>query len=87
MSCGQVAKHDAMIVSKDEEIGRLRAQLAEQRHRRASVSSDEDMPQVSEPSHPREVRHGRAPPIDTFTGENLAVRFEDWLPGLKRAAH
>lgn len=27
MSCGQVAEHDTMIVSKDEEITRLKAQI------------------------------------------------------------
>ena len=29
MSCEQVAEHDAMIISKDEEIARLKTQLAE----------------------------------------------------------
>ena len=86
MSYGQVAEHDAMIVSKDNKIVRLRAQLVEQRHR-TSVSSDEDTPMASESLQPREVRHGQAPPIDTFTGEDLAVRRKDWLPSLERVAH
>ena len=38
-------------------------------------------------ARPREVRHGRTPPVNTFTGEDLAVRLDDWLPGLERVAH
>ena len=32
-------------------------------------------------------RVGKAPPIDTFTGENSDVLWEDWLPTFERAAH
>jgi len=39
---------------------------------------------VSEPVHT--PRRGKAPPIDPFSGENVEVRFEDWLPSLERAA-
>ena len=31
-------------------------------------------------------RHGKAPPVDTFTGEDPELRFEDCLPALERAA-
>ena len=31
-------------------------------------------------------RRGRAPPIDPFTGEDLEIRFDDWLPSLQRAS-
>ena len=31
-------------------------------------------------------RRGTAPPVDQFTGENPSIRFEDWVPGLERAA-
>ena len=31
-------------------------------------------------------RPGKAPPVDSFTGEKQEVRFEDWLPTLERAA-
>ena len=31
-------------------------------------------------------RKGRAPPVDTFSGEDEAVRLDDWLPALQRAA-
>ena len=33
------------------------------------------------------ARRGKAPPIDTFTGENCDVLREDWLPTFERAAH
>ena len=32
-------------------------------------------------------RHGKAPPVDPFDGENPNVTFEDWYPTLMRAAH
>ena len=35
----------------------------------------------------RTSRKGRAPPIDQYTGEDADVRFDDWLPSLRRAAN
>lgn len=37
-------------------------------------------------SQPTTVRSGKAPPIDSFDGENVEVRFDDWFPMLQRAA-
>ena len=31
-------------------------------------------------------RHGKAPPIDSFTGEEPGTRLDDWLPDLDRSA-
>ena len=31
-------------------------------------------------------RRGKAPPLDSFSGEDDAVRLDDWLPGLKRVS-
>ena len=31
-------------------------------------------------------RHGKAPPIDSFTAEDIGIKFDDWLPILERAA-
>lgn len=31
-------------------------------------------------------RRGKAPPVDSFSGDNELVRFDDWLPSLGRAA-
>ena len=35
---------------------------------------------------PTGMHRGKAPPIDSFDGESLEVRFDDWLPMLQRAA-
>ena len=32
------------------------------------------------------TRRGKAPPVDPFTGEDPAVKLEDWLPILKSAS-
>ncbi len=40
-----------------------------------------------DPTHTTAVkRHGRAPPIDSFTGEDPEMRLDDWLPSLQRAS-
>lgn len=31
-------------------------------------------------------RRGKAPPVDSFTGENQEIRIDDWLPALERAS-
>ena len=33
---------------------------------------------------PPTQRHGKAPPVDSFTAEDPEVRFDDWLPTLER---
>ena len=33
-----------------------------------------------------QCRHGKAPSIDEFTGEDRRITFDDWLPILERAA-
>lgn len=43
-------------------------------------------PALAATTRPATVRHGKAPPIDPFDGENVDVRFDDWLPMLQRAA-
>ena len=35
---------------------------------------------------PKASRRGKAPPIDSFTGENPEIAMDDWLPSLKWAA-
>ena len=37
-------------------------------------------------TEPLAHRQGKAPPIDSFTGEDNEVRFDDWIPTLERAA-
>ena len=38
-------------------------------------------------SQPPPTRRGKAPPVDPFTGENPAIRAEDWFPSLERTAN
>ena len=38
------------------------------------------------PSTAERTRRGKAPPMEFFSGENLSVLLEDWLPSLERAA-
>ena len=47
--------------------------------------SKHSTPTIGEP-HDGSMRRGKAPPIDAFDGESPDVLFEDWLPGLQRAA-
>ena len=35
---------------------------------------------------PGSIRKGKAPPFDTFTGEDPEVRMDDWIPSLRRAS-
>ena len=41
---------------------------------------------VAERQRTKDSRCGRAPPIDLFTGEDVSIRLDDWLPGLNLAA-
>ena len=34
----------------------------------------------------RASRRGKAPPIDSFSGEHSEIQFDDWLPSLTRAS-
>ena len=43
-------------------------------------------PPDSKLRHSAGSRQGKAPPVDPFTGENDEIRFDDWLPVLKRAS-
>ena len=93
MNCLQLSEFDAALTAKDEEITKLREQLARLPPRSTSASrassvahesgSEEDTPS---PVRPGKKRRGKAPPVDAFTGENQEVRLDDWLPALQRAA-
>ena len=37
-------------------------------------------------SHTTAVRWGKAPPVDSFSGDTDEITFDDWLPALRRAA-
>ena len=59
MNCGQLSEYDSMIV--DEEIAKLRAQLAKRHCQRAHSDDNDDAVSTSEPLQPRENRRGRTP--------------------------
>ena len=55
-------------------------------HNRLNVRSSEFESSNEGPVQPVRKRLGKAPPVDSFNGEQPEVRFEDWLPTLERAA-
>ena len=82
----QLADMDGSLVEKDEEISRLRDEVA--RLRRSSPSDTSESASVESGGAPvsSRVRRGKAPPVDPFTGEDPEYRLDDWLPTLRRAA-
>ena len=42
-------------------------------------------PAISSAASHTSLRRGKAPPVDTFDGENGETSFDDWLPALERA--
>ena len=43
--------------------------------------------EVEVPTATQQRRRGKAPPIEMFSGEDLGIRLDDWLPSLQRAAN
>ena len=94
MGCAQVAEQESLLAKREDEIvelqERLRACMRDAPPR--SHSSGSESEPVGHGDPPPTVRtepakrRGKAPPVDMFTGEDAEVRFEDWLPSLKRAA-
>ena len=94
LSCEQLAEIDNELSEKDEEIGRLRVELARLRKRSSSAGSgNSEMSEHSvddgggPPTSWSRFRRGKGPPVDPFTGEGPESHLDDWLPTLKRAAH
>jgi len=81
LNCSQIAEFDELLSAKVEEIATLR-QLGGQCATAVWESS--------QLAGPRPVHHrkGKAPPapVDRFSGDDPTLQFEDWLPGLQRAA-
>ncbi len=90
-NCECLADYDQLIAQQEAEIRRLRGLLSASSSRADSPVSDisttshsgeGDAPRVTA----RRSRRGKAPPVDSFTGEDTEVRLDDWLPSLKRAS-
>ena len=88
-SCLQVSEHDRIVSQKDAEIADLQHRLRAATS--VSISSEpertfEELHTVSGSSRVRREsvqyrqQRGKAPPVDSFTGEDAEIRLDDWLP-------
>ena len=96
MNCEQVAEMDTLFSEKEDENSRLKEELARLRRSSPSVHSgtsegsrhstkeDSSWHMLGVPSVSSRVHHRKAPPVDAFTGVDPEIRFEDWLPTLKK---
>ena len=101
-SCEQLSEYDSIISEKDAELERLRGKIREMEPHEpdtcpGQVGFIDEYPTplgmesctvVPGPttSHIAPVRRSKAPPVDSFSGDNPDVCFDDWLPTLQRAA-
>ena len=97
-NCAQLVAFDETLATKDSKIGCLTQMFAELE---AIVASYEDGHSSDAVTTGREKTYtavvlipsatrgnqlrGKAPPVLTFSGENLEMQLEDWLPALDRA--
>ena len=90
LNCSQLTEFDSTLAQKDDEIEALQRALAGSSSCAATPAEGGAATQASAHTVRTPVsvvrRRGKAPPVDAFTGEDPEVRFEDWLPSLKRAA-
>ena len=86
--------HEDELEKKDSEIAKLRAQLerylaigSEGQHHSSEgrLSATSQLGLSKRTRVP--VRKGKAPPIDSYTGESSDVLWEDWLPTFEIAAN
>ena len=86
---------DRQLAEAETELERLRGELAGTSTRRGvrstipasvPVSTTSTVPRTGHHSRGGAQRRGKAPPVESFSGENEAVRIDDWLPALERAA-
>ena len=86
-----MAEQEKLLGEKEDEIKGPKQKLAECMKGDGSVkhhsdSGSEPDPCELLPKHehlPSAKRCGKVPPVDTFTGEDPELRFEDWLPALQ----
>ena len=88
-NCQCLAEYDELMAQQEAEIKRLKGLLSAPGPR-PELPGSEVSSQSGNDEQPQAVMHrqrrGKAPPVDPFTGENPELRFEDWLPSLKRAS-
>ena len=96
MNCEQLAAYDEELTSKDAQIAELHARLSALPPTRPldptvgafvpALSLTTMSPRECPVAQTRGKRQGKAPPVDSFSGESAELRFEDWLPSLERAS-
>lgn len=93
--CVLLEQSDRQLAEAETELERLRGELAGTSTRRGvrstipasvPVSTTSTVPRTGHHSRGGAQRRGKAPPVESFSGENEAVRIDDWLPALERAA-
>ena len=91
MNCDRTISYNEELAAKDAEIAELKGKLsaAPGTHCR---SNHADLVAASSDSLPRTTsgasgsRRGKTPPVDSFSGDEGVIRFDDWLPSLERAS-
>ena len=90
LACQRGEENERLAAEKEAEVASLIWQLEECKVLGVPTAL-ESLPRDSSES-PMQVsagvekkRKGKAPPVDWFTGENMEVRVDDWLPALERA--
>ena len=85
LSCAQVTEQENLLAKREDEIAELKQKLrvslhddSIRSHSSGSESESHDLSPDVRMEHVR--RRGKAPPADTFTGEDADLRFDDWLP-------
>ena len=91
LSCAQVTKQENFLAKREDKIAELKRKLRVSLHddsiRSHSSESESESHDLSPDVRMEHVRRrGKAPPVDTFTGEDADFRFDDWLLALQRAA-
>ena len=99
LRCKQMLREEDLLQVKDAEIARLREQLLLSVPTARSIDAA-STPAANCTRNPTNViddidtsilqtlpgRRGKAPPVESFTGEGSSVHWDDWLPTLERAA-
>ena len=88
--CECLAEYNSIITEKDADLEELKHQL----HAVTTIDPGLVVDAVESPGlhgiprQPaiRKACQGKAPPINSFTGENPEARLDDWLPSLERAS-
>ena len=93
-NCALAQEFDNLITQKDEEIAKLQKCLEDGGSSTVlsplRPAAPEFLPGSVVPVpvgvSPPIARRGKAPPVDSFTGEEEELHFEDWLPTFRRAS-